>query len=151
MCRMGTTRLYHATAALLPDARVVVAGHDGFLNAPPFTTSEYRLEIFSPPYLFRGPRPAILQAPASLAYNQRVFVRTDEAADIASAALLRHSSVTHQTNTDQRYVGLDFQTASNGLWLTAPPNGGVAPPGFYMLFLVNTAGVPSIARSIRVG
>jgi hypothetical protein len=150
MCRMATTRLYHATAALLPDARVVVAGHDGFLNAPPFTTSEYRLEIFSPPYLFRGPRPTILQGPASLTYSQRFFVRTDDA-DIASAALLRYSSVTHQTNTDQRYVGLDFQAVGNGLWLTAPPNGGVAPPGFYMLFLVNTAGVPSVARPVRVG
>jgi galactose oxidase len=90
----------------------------------------------------------------SVSYNQRFFVRTDDAADIASVTMIRQSSVTHQTNTDQRNVELVFergQYTGNGLWLTAPPNGGIAPTGYYMLFIVNRNGISFEASGVRVG
>jgi Domain of unknown function (DUF1929) len=153
LCPKAIERLYHATAVLLPDARVLVAGHDGFLNMAPHDLSQYELEIFSPPYLHRGPRPAISSAPESVAYGSTFRVGTEEAASIGSVCLIRQSSITHQTNTDQRYVGLAVVSSprDGGLVVQAPPNGSVAPPGWYMLFVVTPEGVPSVARWVRVG
>jgi hypothetical protein len=153
MCKKPLRRLYHATAALLPDGRVVVAGHDGYLNHPMGGSSVYELEIFSPPYLHRGPRPKVYNAPTSVAYMGVFTIEVDATSDIASVALIRQSSITHQTNTDQRYVGLAIIPTGDPkrLSLHSPPHGGVAPPGFYMLFALNHAGVPSEAKWIRVG
>jgi hypothetical protein len=153
LCPKPLDRLYHATAALLPDGRVVVAGHDGYLNQPVGGPSEYRLEVFEPPYLHRGARPVIRKAPSVIVYGSQFSLDTDDAQDIESVALLRQSSITHQTNTDQRYVRLwigSISDANKTIWVTAPPHGGVAPPGYYMLFIVNRSGVPSEASWVRV-
>jgi hypothetical protein len=150
-CPKPLQRFYHATAALLPDGRVVVAGHDGFLNRPG-QPSIYELEVFSPPYLERGARPVIGQAPTALGYGGSFSVQVRDAPGISAAALIRQSSITHQTNTDQRYVGLTLLGGdSQHLVLNAPPHGGVAPPGYYMLFLLSNVGVPSMAHWIKVG
>lgn len=154
LCQTSVERRYHATALLLPDARVVVAGHDGFLNnsPPPGNVSRYEIEVFSPPYLFRGPRPVITSAPTRVAYGSAFTIGVDDASKIGSVALLRGASVTHVTNTDQRYVGLAINSIGAGttLSLQAPPDGGIAPPGYYMLFVVSKDGVPSEARWVRV-
>jgi hypothetical protein len=103
-------RLYHTTALLLPDARVMVAGHDGALNMPPFDTSQYELELFSPPYLF-GPdgapavRPAIGRAPASVLYGATFAVDTPAFDRIPRAAGTRASSRGAKSLTDQKGVG----------------------------------------------
>lgn len=153
LCPKRVERLYHATAALLPDGRVVVAGHDGFLNMPPADTSQYEIEIFSPPYLHRGPRPTISSAPSRVAWGDTFSIGTSDAGRIATVCLIRQSSITHQTNTDQRYVGLlvDPTRGEASLTVHAPPDGGVAPPGFYMLFAVTADGIPSVARWLQVG
>ena len=152
LCKTSVERLYHATALLLPDARVAVAGHDGFLNMPQPNASRYEIETFSPPYLFRGPRPVIASAPASVAYGTSFSIDVDNPSRIVSVALLRGASVTHQTNTDQRYVALALnQSGPRTLSLQAPPHGGIAPPGYYMLFVVDANGVPSEATWVRVG
>jgi len=154
-CPKKLARLYHTTAVLLPDARVLVAGHDGALNMPPFDESRYELELFSPPYLFDNngqlaQRPVIAGAPAELPFGERFQIDTPNAAEIASVALIRQSSVTHQINSDQRYVGLAIiDVSSHHLMVQAPPNRNIAPPGYYMLFIVNRAGVPSVAHWIR--
>jgi len=157
LCPKPIARLYHTTAVLLPDARVLVAGHDGALNMPPLDSSRYELEIYSPNYLF-GPdglsaaRPAITAAPDLVPLGRTFDIETPSADEIVTVAMIRQSSVTHQINTDQRYVGLMIiETRAHRLIVQAPPPGGVAPPGFYMLFIVNRAGVPSVARWIRVG
>jgi hypothetical protein len=143
-------RLYHSVALLLPDARVWVAGGN-----PSRGTYEPHMEIYSPPYLFAAdgsaaPRPSIGSAPGAIGYGGSFQVQTPDAADIASVVLVRLGAVTHAFDMDQRLVGLSF-TADNGvLNVTGPPSGGIAPPGYYLLFLLNSAGVPSVASTVQV-
>ncbi|HEX2036455.1 MAG TPA: galactose oxidase-like domain-containing protein [Chloroflexota bacterium] len=152
MASMRVPRLYHSTALLLPDGRVLTAGKDERFNPPPFNYPEYRIEVFSPPYLFRGPRPTIAAAPTSISYNTPFVVQTPDAPQISAAALLRPGSATHSFNPDQRYVGLAIAAGSSAsVTLMAPPDGNVAPPGHYMLFLLDGAGVPSVAAFLHLG
>lgn len=137
-------RMYHSTALLLPDGRVLSAGQDsgGYATMG---------EIFSPPYLFKGSRPTISDAPGSTGYGQSFSFTSPQAADISKVALIRPGSVTHTVNTEQRYVGLNFTTSGSTITATSPPNGNTAPPGYYMLFAVDSQGVPSVAEWVRVG
>jgi Domain of unknown function (DUF1929) len=144
--------MYHSTAVLLPDGRVMRGGKDGQFQRDPYKYFEHRLELFSPPYLFAGPRPEISSAPAAGSYGQDITIDSPTAGDIARVALIRLGAVTHSFHMDQRYVGLTI-TAANPTQLSAtlPPNSQVAPPGAYMLLLVNTAGIPSVASIIAIG
>lgn len=155
LCRKPIGRMYHTTAMLLPDARVLVAGHDGALNMPPYDRSRYELELFSPPYLFArdgspAQRPLISRAPGSIRYGEQLDLAVSE--HIASAALVAPSALTHQINPSQRYVGLgiDEQNEGAALRLAGPPDKNVAPPGWYLLFVVNDAGTPSVGSWIHV-
>jgi hypothetical protein len=143
MASQKAQRQYHSTAFLLPDGRVLSAGSD-------FGTMQETYEIFSPPYLFKGPRPSIGAAPATLTYGQAFDISTPNAADIARVALIRPGATTHADNFDQRYVDLSFSKGVGVLQATAPPSGAHAPPGYYMLVLVNSNGVPSVATFVHV-
>lgn len=138
-----TPRVYHSTAVLLPDGRVLSAGMDN-------GSYQFTGEILSPPYLFKGPRPTIASAPSSVGYGEQFSVTTPEAADIARVALIRPGSVTHSFDSDQRYLDLPFSTGAGTLSATAPLGGNQAPAGWYMLFVVNAAGVPSVASWVHV-
>lgn len=147
MASMHTPREYHSTAVLLPDGRVLESGMGAdFGNVP----NELSAEFFSPPYLFKGARPTISQAPAQISYGQNFFVGTPDAATITSAVLIRTGAVTHFFNMNARFVPVTFQQTTGGLTITAPANGYQAPPGYYLLFLVNSNGVPSIARFVQL-
>jgi len=136
--------MYHSTAVLLPDGRVLSAGQS---NGPLQMTGE----IFSPPYLFAGARPTIAGAPASVGYNQQFTITTPDFANISRVALVKASSVTHSNDFDQRYVDLTFNSdGSSGLTATSPPDSNHAPPGWYMLFILSS-GVPSVASWVQVG
>jgi len=144
---MHTPREYHGTAVLLPDGRVMESGMGAdFGNVP----DELSAEFFSPPYLFKGPRPTITQAPSQITYGQSFFVATPDAASITSAVLMRLGAATHFFNMDARYVQLTFAQTTGGLNITAPGNGYLAPPGYYMLFILNSNSVPSIAPFIQL-
>jgi uncharacterized membrane protein len=117
------------------------------------------MEIYEPAYLFTtdalgnaiyAPRPSISGSPNSISYGSSFTVQTPDAANISSVALVRNGSPTHAFDMDQRYVGLPFTTGSGALTVTAPANGNIAPPGYYMLFLVDSSGVPSVARFVQV-
>ena len=147
MAAMHTPREYHSTALLLPDGRVLQSGMGAdFGNVPDEMTAEF----YSPPYLFKGARPIISQAPAQIHFATNFFVATPDAATITSVVLIRTGAVTHFFDQNTRFVPITFQQAAGGLTLTAPANGFAAPPGHYMLFLVNGSGVPSVAPIIQL-
>lgn len=135
-------RAYHSTAVLLPDGRVLSAGQTrGNLQ----TTAE----VFSPPYLFAGPRPAIDAAPSTIGYGDEFTVGTADATAIDEVTLIRASTVTHGVNFDQRSVPLTFTPGIDTLAVQEPGAGTDAPPGWYMLFLLDD-GVPSVATWVQV-
>lgn len=141
-------RTYHNTAVLLPDGRVLVGGHAPISTlylrdttvlqgvTAPNDGRDPSFEIYSPPYLYWGPRPVITSAPTSIDYGTTIQVTTDMPANrIDSVVLVRNPSLTHLVDADQRNVVLRVISRSgNTLTLAAPPDGAVAPPGPYMLF-----------------
>jgi hypothetical protein len=138
-------RLYHSVSLLLPDGRVLVAGGENLANG-----GEKNAEIFSPPYLFRGPRPSVTAGPGAGVYGEEISLSTPDAASIESVALMRPSAVTHNYDQDQLYVPLEHETQPGGLAVTLPDDPNVAPPGYYMIFLVGAQGVPSVAHWLRL-
>lgn len=144
MAAQTAPRIYHSTAVLLPNGQVLSAGMDS-------GSYQYTAELYSPPYLFRGPRPTIDAAPSSVGYGETFTIATPDGADVNRAALVKPGGTTHAISMDQRYVDLTFTTSDTGLTATAPPDGNHAPPGWYMLFIVNSSGVPSVASWVHVG
>jgi hypothetical protein len=140
-------RLYHSVALLLPDGRIFAGGggHPAGFGVPQFEG-----EIFSPPYLFKGNRPTIASAPSIVNYGQTFLLETPDGAGAASVALIAQGTVTHTFNSNQRYLSLAFTQTSGGLNVTAPASANQAPPGYYMMFLVNGSGVPSLASWVRL-
>jgi len=141
-------RLYHSTALLLPDGRVLLAGGGRFGGGS--NDDQLSAEFYSPPYLFKGARPVIDSAPGQVGYGATFPVTTANASQIASVSLIRLGSVTHGFDTSQRYLGLTFSATGGALNVQAPANANQAPPGDYMLFIVDTNGVPSVAASVKV-
>jgi len=141
---MKVGKLYHSTAVLLPDARVLSAG-----GVP----TDRRAEIYSPAYLFNpdgtpAERPAIAAAPQQISYNQSFDVETPDAAHIASVALIGLPAVTHGMNFNQRFVRLPFTAGAGRITVTAPLKPTLAPPSYYYLFILNEHGVPSTASTL---
>jgi hypothetical protein len=143
-------RTYHSTALVIPDGRVISMGDDrqevSDNNGGQLRTVEY----YSPPYLSKGARPAISSAPAGAPYNVPVGIGTPDAAGIAKAVLLKLGATTHATDADQRSLELPVSQVTGGVQFTTPSSPNAAPPGYYMLFLVNGQGVPSVAKMVRI-
>ena len=147
---MSTPRLYHSEALLMPDGRIMMAGGGRFTSAVTLPTDRFSAEFYSPPYLFKGARPTVTSAPNAVTYGQSFVVQTPDAAQIASVSLIRLGSATHAHDLSSHYVPLSFTQTAGGLQLQAPASGNLAEPGYYMLFIVNTNGVPSVAPIINV-
>ncbi|WP_159460598.1 galactose oxidase early set domain-containing protein [Calothrix rhizosoleniae] len=152
-------RNYHSTALLMPDGRVMTAGSntnarsgnpdtDVTIDGVTKKIGIKNIEIYEPDYIAQSNRPTITSAPQAITYNQRFSIESPEAANIQRIALIRFGSATHGHNYDQRYVGLRFNQEGSSLECTAPPNGNVAPPGYYMLWLVDDSGRPCTQASI---
>jgi hypothetical protein len=134
-------RGYHSTALLLPDGRVL-SGGGNFGGAS--------VEIYSPPYLFKGTRPTIDSAPSQIAYGSTFSIGSAAASSINKVHLIRLSAVTHSFNQEQRIARLQFTLGSGVVNAVAPANANLAPPGYYMLFIVNSTGVPSVAKIVQL-
>lgn len=142
-------RQYHSVCILLPDGRVFAAG--GVAPGTP-DPDQHSLELYTPGYLTGASQPVITMAPAVLTFGNFFTVNTPQAADIGSLVLLAPMSVTHHTDSGQRYVKLPIQSrTANSLTCLAPANGNIAPPGFYLLFIVKNNGTPSEGRFVKVG
>jgi hypothetical protein len=148
MATEANPRQYHSTALLMPDGRVLSAG-GGRLPGDAVTVDYPTAEIYSPPYLFKGPRPTITAAPTSFNYGSNFTIQTPDAAGIGSVSLIRLSTNTHTMN-DQTYIPVSYTAGASSLTLTAPTDSNVAPAGYYMLFIVNGQGVPSVARILKL-
>jgi hypothetical protein len=148
MASMAYPRLYHSNTLLLPDATVLAAGSN-----PVFPNFEPHIEIYSPTYLFnsdgsRATRPVITSVGGPLSYGGVFRISTPDAASIGSVVLIRPGAPTHAFDMEQRLIGLNFSAGNGLLNATAPADSKLAPPGYYLLFILNKAGVPSVAQFV---
>jgi hypothetical protein len=141
-------RQYHSVCVLLPDGRVYAAG-----GVAPGTADDdqHTMELYTPGYLTGAAQPTITNVPTAMMFGDSFTIDTPQATEIESVVLLAPISVTHHTDSGQRYIKLPIQSrTASTLESLAPANGNIAPPGFYMLFIVKNNGVPSEARFVRV-
>jgi hypothetical protein len=138
---LKNVRKYHSVALLLPSGKVLITGGN--------TADKMKIELYSPPYFFRGPRPSYDIPDHHFHHDANFTIETPDACRIQKVALIRPSAVTHQTDSEQRYIPLSFERQGKcQLKIRAPKNGAIAPPGHYMLFIVDDCGVPSKAQFI---
>lgn len=137
-------RGYHSVATLLPDGRVLTAG-----NNPGDGSFDNRISLYSPPYSFAGDRPEIVSVAATeWTYGSVQEVTVD--GPVASATLIRPAAVTHSSDPNQRSVALPMTVDGDVLGLNVTSNPNLAPPGWYMLFVTDAAGIPSVAKWVRL-
>lgn len=149
-------RVYHSVSLLLPNGTVLhgasgdalaIQPGGGIVPVPP----ERNHEIFSPPYMFKGARPTITSVGSTnVTYGGTIAVTTPNAAQITEARWIRLGSVTHAFDMGQRANTLTFTRTATGVSIEVPPNANQAPPGYYMLFILNRNGVPSTGTTVRV-
>lgn len=152
--RASTPRLYHSVSLLLPDATVLTGG-----GGAPGPITQMNGEIYVPPYLFkkdgsgqRAVQPVITTAfNAVVGWNKNINVTVGGTDTITRVTLVRAGAATHDFNNEARFFNLAVATAGKTVTVKTPANGRVAPPGAYMLFAWNAAGVPSKAKMIRIG
>ena len=148
---VGTNaRLYHSGALLLPDARVLVHG-----GGAPGPLTNLNVEIYTPPYLLDStggamPRPGIVLAPSTIKIGGKFSVGFSNASGISRVTLVKTGSVTHSVNMDQGFLDLEFTRTGSMLTVAGPRRAADAPPGYYMLFVIDSNAVPSVARIVRI-
>jgi hypothetical protein len=147
----SVNRSYHSTALLLPDGRVLHAGsgNSTLENGKP-SPNQKNAEYYSPPYLYKGARPTISSVPGSVSYGGSFSVSTPDASGISKVSFIALGSVTHAFDMNQRFMWLTFTKSSGALSVKAPASRTTAPPGYYMLFILNSNGVPSKAKIVQL-
>lgn len=155
MAEESADRCYHSIALLLPDGQVLSAGggeyspkDDGFPNPPKDTLTN--AQLYKPPYLFKGGRPTIKKAPHEIIYGQKFEVTVNGHDLITKVSWVRLGSVTHACNFNQSLQFLPFKQQGSKITVDAPARAALAPPGHYMLFVLNEHRVPSVAPIIRI-
>jgi len=138
-------RAYHGLALLLHDGRVWTAG-----TTTTRTSLESRIEIFNPWYTSET-RPSISTDATGGDYGGTITIPTPDAANITKVSLVKVSATTHHYNTDQRLIWLQLvSTTSSSVTVQSPINNKLAPPGMYLIHVLNGAGVPSIGRFVKI-
>ncbi|MFE2582242.1 galactose oxidase-like domain-containing protein [Streptomyces sp. NPDC059378] len=146
-------RNYHSGSLLLPDGRVMFFGSDPLYGDKADTkpgTFEQRIEIYTPPYLYRDARPSLSGGPRTIARGTTGTFTSRHAAAIRKVRLIRPSASTHVTDVDQRSVALDFTTSGDRITVTVPKSRNLVPSGWYMLFVDDDQGTPSKAQWVKV-
>ncbi|WP_371647158.1 galactose oxidase-like domain-containing protein [Streptomyces mirabilis] len=146
-------RNYHSGSILLPDGRVMFFGSNSLYadkaNTKP-ATFEQRIEIYTPPYLYRDSRPDLTGGPKTIARGGSATFTSQHVSTIRTARLIRPSASTHVTDVDQRSIALDFKKTKNGVTVTVPKNRNLVESGWYMLFVTDDQGTPSKAQWVKV-
>ncbi len=157
LAAQAVTRQYHSTALLLPDGRVLSSGGGICGTCDDVGYLAKNAEVFTPPYLFKkdgsgelAPRPEIAGAPSTVNYGGSFQITTPNAASIQKVGLMRLGSQTHSVEMEQRYLPLGFTAGDGTLTASVPANMHTAVPGVYMLFIVDSAGVPSVAKMVNL-
>ena len=142
----------------MPSGQVAIAGSTGhnWVRSvfAPQKYFQHNIEIVTPPKLKYDPdRPEISDDNLShIPYNTSFKVSTSDAKDIKKVSLIKLSSTTHNNNMDQRCIMLPIkEQTKNSLKLSSPKDGTYAPPGYYMLFILNKEDVPSVGKIVKVG
>jgi galactose oxidase-like protein len=148
-------RGYHSNAVLLPDGRIMVTGDElqELANNPDIknTAVNGSIEIYEPSYLFKGPRPELTKVPDGPVGYGHYFPVGTTSTGISKAVLVAPITSTHSVDTSQRYLELPIvNNGRNQLLLKSPETAQAAPPGYYMLFLLDAKGVPSIAKWVQL-
>ncbi|WP_392753590.1 galactose oxidase-like domain-containing protein [Streptomyces sp. LN590] len=146
-------RNYHSGSVLLPDGRVMIFGSDSLYADRANSRSgvfEQRIEIYTPPYLYRDSRPELTAGPKRMRRGGTGMFTTSQGSTITSAKLMRPSAVTHVTDTDQRSVKLRLVRTAEGISVTVPKNRALVPSGWYMLFVTDAKGTPSEGTWVEV-
>jgi hypothetical protein len=149
-------RLYHSETLLLTDGRVLSVG--GGQPAASGLTDNYNAEIYSPSYLFNpdgtpttSSRPIITAAPTAVSYGSNFALTVQNvAAGTASVLWIRLGSVTHAYNMGQRLNHLASSQSGTTLTVSAPSSANLAPPGHYLLFVLNGNKVASLGRIVQI-
>jgi galactose oxidase len=151
MAPEAAPRNYHSVAVLLPDGRVF-SGGGGLCGS--CATNHPDGQIFSPPYLFNAngslrTRPVIRSAPTTAATGQTISVTTG--GPVTSFSMVRYGEATHSVDNDQRRIPLSIVSSSGDTYqLAIPGDPGIALPGPYMLFALDSHGTPSVAKTISI-
>jgi len=153
---MPTTRQYHSIALLLPDGQVLSAGGGICGDCYELGYEERNAEIFTPSYLFNGDgtlasRPQLTQVPDMADYGDTLSIGLNHTEALQKVHLIKIGSVTHSENQDQRLVPLVYEQGAGVVNLTMPVSRHTAPPGHYLLFAVDSAGVPSVGKMLKLG
>ncbi|MEV5850366.1 kelch motif-containing protein [Streptomyces sp. NPDC051985] len=146
-------RNYHSGSILLPDGRVMFFGSNPLFadkaNTKP-GVFEQRIEIYTPPYLYRDSRPSLSGGPQTIARGGTGTFTSQHASTIRKVRLIRPSATTHVTDVDQRSIALDFKTSGNRITVTVPKDRNLVQSGWYMLFVDDDQGTPSKAQWVKV-
>jgi hypothetical protein len=148
-------RGYHSNAVILPDGRIMVTGDElqQIANNPDIKSGmNGTIEIYEPAYLHQGTRPTLTGVTtAPIGYNANLRVSTSTPGQVSRAVLMAPITSTHSVDTSQRHLDLQIASrAGNKLVLKTPPSADAAPPGYYMLFLLDAKGVPSVAKWVHL-
>lgn len=152
--KTGVPRLYHSLTLLLPDATILSSG-----GGAPGPVNNLNAQIYRPPYLFNADgtlatRPVLEGSDGALPLvvepTTKFTVNSPNAADIEKVTLIKTGAITHSFDMDQRYSQLEFTATATGLEIQLPANKYQTPPGYYHVFAINKAGVPSKSRMIKI-
>ena len=145
---LSVPRVYHSTALLLPDGRVLASGggQNGALK------DQKSAQVYSPPYLFKGTRPTITNSPNVVPYGATFFtLDTPDALNINKVTLHALGATTHSTDMEQFFTELSFIKDNGQLTVIGPQDGNQVPPGYYLLTIVDVNGVPSVSKITKIG
>ncbi|TKA12592.1 radical copper oxidase GlxA [Actinacidiphila oryziradicis] len=146
-------RDYHSEALLLPDGRIAVFGSNPLFADTDDTQSgvfEQRIEVYTPPYLYRTAKPLLGAGPAEVYRGDTASFLTPDPDAVRTARLMRPSAVTHATDVEQRSIGLSVERRAGAVAVTIPRDPTLVPSGWYMLFVRDGRGTPSTARWLHV-